>query len=1294
MRFSLEPARIRSRLGQWTAGLHRITLRWLWRLLLAAGSLLLLLGLAWQFVVIPRIDQYRPWLAARISAQAGVQFSAQRLVAGWDGLRPELLVQGVVLRGAQGQPLLDFDEMRGSLAWWRLPLGEVQFSRISLNGPDLLLLRDARRRWLIGGSALDSGDASADQGRVLRWLLDQGGLAIHDGRVRVIDQTQSPARELVLSHVDFRTSRILAFRDVELGMNLPAGMGGRATLSGSLQGSDPELLADWSGRLRLQIPDTDLALVGEWLSLFRSREHLRSGRGHLQVGFDFSAAQLDALDARLALRDVQFRLDEQALNLPVFDGELAWRRGSKGDKLTLDARQLRTDSGALCENCSLAYQRNGQRHALQARGWHLAGLPALLPLLAREQQLALAGVQLDGRIAEAELGWSGDWRAARDWQGQLEFSGLGLRWPGVLPELSGLSGELELDETHGKARLSSDGLRLNYPEQFVEPLQLTTLRSRLEWRREDKGWRLAFPALQLASTDLAMSLNGQYRWPGQGLGSMALDGEISRLAANRAYAWLPRAVGDETLAWLRAALKSGQARNGRVRWHGELATFPYGPKLPGEFRISADAAEVTLAYAPGWPAIQNIHGRLLFAGPGMRIEADQARLLGVGLRGVVAEVPDLGVDAPVLDVQGDAAGPIGEYLRFLGTTPLKEEAELVPDGLRAQGEGRLQLHLQLPLYAPETSRVSGRFDFAASQLEVGEQLPALLQAQGRLLFTDEQFRLERAEAQLLGGKLALSGASDGKGGMQFALHGEAQMQAVLQHYQLPALMSGPLRYQGSLLTRDGQFDLQLQSPLRGVQIDLPAPLAKAPGSNLPLQLRVSGNERGDTFNLGLRQLLQLEVKKPVGMPLQAAIALGSMPIPATKPGLYLGGGWPELQLEDWLAWAQQQGAGATGGKAAAPIAIQGADLAFGRLSGWGQQLNDVRLGFADLGQGWLLKLGSKALSGQLISGGPGRPLQARLERLALPLAPPLRASLANGNAAQPARPPAGSTALQRWSQLELQIAQFSYKGLALGQLAVTAKPLAMGWQVEELLLSNPDGEFRMSGQWLPHERQPHSSGKFSLQTPDLGKLLTRLGYPNSMYRAPGKFSGELSWQGEAAIPDFPSLQGKLRLDMEAGRFAKVDGGNALRLLSILSLQSLSRRVRLDFNDVVNEGMEFDRISGDAQIDRGIARTGNLLIDSPAADIRFNGEANLVAATQNLRVKITPKIGDAVALAATAVNPLAGLATFALGKALNDPFGQLATMEYSISGSMADPQIRRIERLSLPGVRSASETAGK
>ena len=95
-----------------------------------------------------------------------------------------------------------------------------------------------------------------------------------------------------------------------------------------------------------------------------------------------------------------------------------------------------------------------------------------------------------------------------------------------------------------------------------------------------------------------------------------------------------------------------------------------------------------------------------------------------------------------------------------------------------------------------------------------------------------------------------------------------------------------------------------------------------------------------------------------------------------------------------------------------------------------------------------------------------------------------------------------------------------------------------------------------------------------MQGDNWGKGLTRLGYPQTMRDGSGRISADLSWQGPLYRPALENLEGTIRVRIESGRLLGADPGLG-RIVGLFSVQALPRRLALDFEDVVDEGFEFD-----------------------------------------------------------------------------------------------------------------------
>ncbi|OYV01086.1 MAG: hypothetical protein CFE45_06395, partial [Burkholderiales bacterium PBB5] len=212
----------------------------------------------------------------------------------------------------------------------------------------------------------------------------------------------------------------------------------------------------------------------------------------------------------------------------------------------------------------------------------------------------------------------------------------------------------------------------------------------------------------------------------------------------------------------------------------------------------------------------------------------------------------------------------------------------------------------------------------------------------------------------------------------------------------------------------------------------------------------------------------------------------------------------------------------------------------------------------------------------------------------------------------------------------------------------------------------------------------------NLAMADGGKLLERLGLGQVLRGGQGSIQGQLGWRGSPLAFDIPSLDGRMAVALDNGQFLKADAG-AARLLGILSLQSLPRRLLLDFRDVVDAGFAFDNLSGEVRVAQGVASTNTLRLRAVQAVVLMAGSADLQRETQDLQVVVVPEINAGTAsLAYAAINPAIGLGTFLGQWLLRGPLQEANTREFQISGSWDQPQVSRVER--KPGEAAAPSPA--
>jgi len=263
---------------------------------------------------------------------------------------------------------------------------------------------------------------------------------------------------------------------------------------------------------------------------------------------------------------------------------------------------------------------------------------------------------------------------------------------------------------------------------------------------------------------------------------------------------------------------------------------------------------------------------------------------------------------------------------------------------------------------------------------------------------------------------------------------------------------------------------------------------------------------------------------------------------------------------------------------------------------------------------------------------------------------------------------------------------FTHRGRKLGRVEVQARHEGRDWRIEKLAMTNPDSALTGSGLWRQAEGSL-TSLDFKLAVSDVGRFLERFGYPDHLKAGHGKLEGALTWKGDPVTIDYATLAGKLQMQAEDGQFLEIEPGIG-KLVSLMSLQMLPRRIALDFRDVFSKGFQFDRIASSMDIERGVMAVKEFRMRGPAAEVEMTGQVDLSLETQNLSVKVIPRLGDSASTVVGLVNPIAGIATLLAGRLLKNPLGKMFSFEYAISGTWTDPKVEKVQPppspLSTPG----------
>ncbi len=1304
--------------------------------LLAGALMALLLALAvLRAYVWPRLDAWREPIATVVGQHLGLELRIGALVPGTELWLPSLEVRDIVVTDA-GRPALAVPLLRLRLsprALWTL---QPRFDLIELESPTVRVERRGPDLLRVAGFDVDL--SRPGDGRALERLLGQQRVVVRAAHLAWAATPGAAARDIGPIDVGLDS----AGRQHRIGFKV-----------GALPGAWDGLHATGEFRRAPRVPASDWrrwtgeASVGVDGGRFAVLVPVVADRfpGALPAGVLPETGQVDLrgvlrADAdggrefgfRIAGRDAQWGpVSVTRPAVGAFEAEGRYTLAAGRRTLVLDAARLRASSGLdLVSEGPLraVFDDEGRPMRLEGglRPFDLAGALALArraPLPEAWTQ-ALAGTVGAGRVAALGVRWArqsepagplGE-RLAGDIEAWAELDRVSLRLPAHeeqgaaapgWPWFANLSGRARLDGRALELRVASRAVVVGFPGLFADPaIGLDELDAEMRLRFDEPGPGpgpvLEIASARFANADAAGTVSGRWRGGGRGAGVVDVTGRLERGEGNRVWRYLPGLIPDMVREWVRTGVVAGRIDDARFALRGDLADFPFLKPAEGEFVVDARLTDAILDYAEGWPRIEALQGRLRFERNGLQVAVRAGRALGVELGPTVAAIRDY--EESVLRIEGGGGGSAAEMLRFVDQSPLAARFDDFIRDATLEGDARLQLRLEVPLYELDNTRVDGSVTLAGNTLRLDEGIPPFTDLAGRLEFTERLLALRGVTARLVGSPLRVEGETPEPGRFLLRAGGSIEAAAMRELVDNPLTrrMAGQTDWRAEVDLTGRAVSMQLESDLRGLGVAMPPPFDKPSGQALPLTVRVAAHapvdvrsmSPGDAIRVDLGPTMRLALERERDLASgRLRIARGAFAIDAEPvlpdSGLALLLDTAEIDLDAWmplLTGAELRDASERAAEEFAPgFSLLPSTIAAvaDRLLVGGKQFNKVVIGATRSEGYWRANVVSREVDGYFSwrDAAPGQPigtLAARFNRLEIP-----RARTGEYEALLDSSPEA-------LPALDIVVDDFILNDRRIGSLSLRATnggtAAAPAWRLDALDLRHGSAALRASGTWAPARPELPRSTRldFELDVIDAGALLALYGVPEGVRGGAGRLSGALGWQGSPLAIDYASLSGTMRLQVGKGQFLKTEPGLA-KLIGVLNLQALPRRLALDFRDVFAEGFAFDEIAGEVGVDAGVARTERFEMRGLQARVEISGEANLEHETQSLLVTVRPDLNTGMASLAYAAiaNPAIGIGSIVLQSILRRPLQEIFSYRYRVSGSWADPHVVELTRGGAP-----------
>jgi len=1273
-------------------------------------------------------------VALWLSETIGQPVTVTAVHADWSGWSPAVAVEGVRL----GDASTGIGIERLSIAidtWNSLRLGEVVPARIAVEGLELILEELPDGQWRVQGIATDGDAASVAPGPVLMAALARIRRLDLDAR-RVVLKTARLPQEVTLGPLTAHFSGGHSAQgggqdELRLEAEIPGSGGGRLHLLAGWSSAGPKA---WYA----EVEDVELGYLRDWLPDLPV--DLR-GRAAIQLWAPKATAGAVPLPQNFRLRLRELALAEPLFNDLQIAGELHLGEsgrppllglGPDGEPppLALRARIERaTSPRGQWPEAEVALAIDGP--LTTPVGLRFAAgflrLDDLAPILLRQLPHPDGSEALRGDLSDLRLHWrpTPDGLLKGIWL-RGDFAGFGLRLPTLALSTQRSEGRLALQGGRGLLSFRAGGVTATGAGE-LKLVEIPAADADLGFDFNAQGTRITLHRLTAAHPALALGLSGTLALPAPGKAKNAADDTtpsgdfFSTLAATQADLELMLERGDFTRlhellpdlpalaparTWLRERLLAGHLVQGRGLFRGSLGGWPHAD-ASGHSELQLDVQGGRLLFHPEWPVAEDIDARLELRGAALGITGHKARLLDVRLLEGTGALADVRAQAPrlQLDMRLAATGPATR--RLLNESPLREGPGRRLARVNVTGTLDYALTLDVPLHPGPLTGVTGEVRFAGNALDVGGGM-GLTHLRGALPFTRDDWGggspLEARYAGLpvrvtAGGVPVAAG-----GGTRIGIEGSANrdfikarmaehadvVNAFLVDHDLWPLITGETPFTARIFIppqeaaraaerrgeRPVETMLRIDSTLAGLAINLPAPLGKLAATDSPLVVEMGLDDAPPLRVVQVRlgeTTTQVHLRRPraEGPRLFAGAGVrlgeGDLFMP-DRPVVAVRGTLPELSLTAWKLLLEEEEA--RQGEDAGPDL----DLDFrtGELAAFGQRFRDLHVSGRRDNGGWSLALASPDADGRINWPRGGGTATFEFRRLALtpdPVAP-------QAEATQPAALPAIAGAVD----------DFHYAGNALGRMRMSTHPLpdGSGLALEQLQFESERFRANASGQWLARGLSQRSVFRIEVNAPDLRQLLASFGYATGAVEGGAtRMVIDARWPGPPDAFRLEKLSGEMTLELGKGRLMDVDPA-AGRLFGLLSLQTLPRRLALDFGDLFLEGFAFDRIKGTFRLEAGNAHTEDLKMQGPAAEVLVTGRTGLASRDYDQRVRVKPALSGALPVAGAIFGPVGigiGAAVY-LGqrifREIPDAIDRLFARHYTITGPWTDPVITEVD----------------
>ena len=1224
----------------------------------------------------PLVAEYRAEVQTKAREALGMPLQIGTLEGRWSGMSPVLLAHDVTV--GEGANALHLDKVRVVPdVWGSLLSRAVRVQHLELDGLKISLKEGVDGQWSLEGLPVQQ-DKPLDPEQLLNQMQMLAQLSVLDSQITLQPLDQPP---LTLTYVGLSLKTGSSQQRLDVRLTLPDGQPLTMNLRSRIR---PSQWRDAEADAYLSLPQSDWA---RWLPARITQQwqfsQIKAG-GELWATWGKGTLQ----SAAIRLNAPQFK-GAYGERKPVQINNLAlngfFQRSAEGFKLSLDSLAL--NLGETRWETRLQLQQTSSTEKTQEL-WHLQAdrldLTPITPILNALGPLpegvatTVERLKVTGTLRNVLL----DIRPEATDDSKFSFAAnlqqVGFDAYHGAPAARNVSGSISGDLGQGELRMDSKDFSLHLDPIFAKPWQYIQANARLTWKLDKQGFTLIAPYLKVLGEEGKIAGDFLIRLHFDPTQEDYMDLRVGLLEGDGRYTakYLPTVLSPALDEWLRTAILKGAVDEGFFQYQGSLNHDAVEAARSISLFFKVHDAE--LAFQPGWPHLSKISGDVFVEDSGVRILASKGQLLDTQVRDVFVNIPHVpaGKNSHMY-IDGAFAGGLGDGVKILQDAPIGTG----PTFAGWQGEGDLQgtLKLDIPLEQGEEPKILVDFKTAKARLKLSEPELELTQLKGDFRFDSTKgLSGQGITARAFDRPVSARIFADGKGGKintRVTASGQVTVKKLTEWLKVtqPLPVSGDIPYQLQLNLDGADSQLMVSSSLKGVAVDLPAPfgMSAAQGRDTVFRMTLQGAERRYWLDYG--DLADFTFAAPASNFADGRgelfLGSGNAVLPGAK-GLRIRGVLSELDVEPWNALVDRYSGQDPGGSA--KQLLSGADFRVGKLTGFGTTLDQARLQLDRKPTAWALQLDSQQVKGAVgLPDAKGAPITVNLQYVRLPAPDP--AVQADENAPDPL----ASVDPTKVPALDINIAQLFQGKDLVGAWSLKVRPIAKGLAFNSMNLGLKGMQLQGAGGWEGVPGATSSWYKGRLEGKNLADVLKGWGFAPTVTSENFHLDIDGRWPGSPAWVGLKRYSGSLDATLNKGQMVEVEGGaQALQVFGLLNFNSIGRRLRLDFSDLFDKGLSYDRVKGLLVASSGVYVTREpITLTGPSSNLELNGTLDMVADRIDAKVLVTLPLTNNLPIAALIVGaPAVGGALFLIDKLIGDRVARFASVKYTVKGPVKEPKI--------------------